>query len=512
MEETDDHWSYRRRAMHSAVMNLSVIILFVIATRCVVSEEARMNSHSGCSCALEAWYGRRLCRNNIGSTVVGCPHSNQFVHCMNQTCTEHTCPEGQVWNGNEKTFTNCPPGFQVTRDHQKCVCNHGTKRPTNDGYMYMYMHPELWPSYTCVPCPHGSTAWEGGCACESPMANNKATNICEVCPANATAHPAGCQCESMLFMNEAEWECQPCPGTWLLLGSWSRRRRLADCRCTGENEFFDVKSVTCQKCPTGMVVNSERDRCWCPRPECPCCANVENNPCKNNNGSKLIGCPNSNHFVLCTNTTCSDQTCPAGQLWNATQNACAPCPAGFQLSPNNKSCICNEGTIPNGGYSCRTCPRNATIDEYNCYCSLPLILNAATNTCQACPSNKTFYDYSNNYKITCACDGPMLWNEAAWECQPCPGSWVPEESAGMSRQVAMVCRCTGENEILDEKSVKCYTCPSGLIANKLTEQCECPGLDQQLKGIGEVCKCPPDIRADLARDICRARLESRPSW
>ena len=67
------------------------------------------------------------------------------------------------------------------------------------------------------------------------------------------------------------------------------------------------------------------------------------NPCGNNyNGTQLTGCPDSNQYVQCVNTTCTAKTCGTNQLWNQTGKSCYSCPTGQHVSADNTSCVCDQ--------------------------------------------------------------------------------------------------------------------------------------------------------------------------
>jgi len=184
------------------------------------------------------------------------------------------------------------------------------------------------------------------------------------------------------------------------------------------------------------------------------------NVCQMRPGSYKLGCPVSNTYVQCTNTTCAIQTCPTDQVWNYTLSACNACPAGMHVSADGSRCACNQGTRPDRKTrTCVKCPDGATVEADRCYCPKPVSFDRKNNACKACPATST-------YRLlgTCVCtDQKMFWSADDWACKPCPGTWVTTALRGFwgwFGYTVDVCTCTGENIVFDRQSVSCVACPT----------------------------------------------------
>jgi len=246
------------------------------------------------------------------------------------------------------------------------------------------------------------------------------------------------------------------------------------------------------------------------------------NPCRNNNGTQLTGCFDSNKYIQCVDTACTAFTCPAGQLWNQTSKACYSCADGYHLNAANSSCVCNNGTTltivkttaagQRPTFTCGPCPTGATQYPDICRCDTPLVLDEGSNSCRACPAN------SSKHGGECVCnDRTQFWNETSWTCVSCPAGstfvrgwcvctdktqvfnesgWAcvgcPTGSVLVTpRRGNTYCNCTGANQIYQEETVSCYTCPAGSTADSDGDECQCPRASNQefsFKQGGCVCR------------------------
>jgi len=240
-----------------------------------------------------------------------------------------------------------------------------------------------------------------------------------------------------------------------------------------------------------------------------CRCSTRSNPCHHNtNGTQLTGCRNSNKYVQCVNTTCSPLTCAAGQLWNQTSKSCYSCPTGYHVNVANTTCVCNNGTTltivkPTSAgqrptFTCGKCPTGATQFVDSCRCVAPLLLNEASNACQACPTGSTLLPFEDE----CSCtDKTQFWNESTWSCVPCPsGSVLVTPKRGEA-----YCNCTGANQIFLEDSVSCYTCPQGSTAEQYRygDECQCPrGSHQEFSFEQGGCVCEWGWVMNTATNTC----------
>jgi len=224
-----------------------------------------------------------------------------------------------------------------------------------------------------------------------------------------------------------------------------------------------------------------------------CACTTRSNPCRRNNGTNVIGCPRTNKFVQCTDITCSPQTCPTGQVWNATLKSCAACQPGYHVAANNQTCVCDQGTKPTGPNTCGPCPSGAAVNPDSCYCSPPLTLNRGANACQACPANSVLR------RDECICNKTLFWNEAAWACQPCPGTWV---TVTADRRTQQQCQCTAP-QVFDRSTVSCKTCPSGTTADSDGDSCDCPIPGQYYNTTTSACQCPRTTTLNTAGTACQ---------
>jgi hypothetical protein len=231
---------------------------------------------------------------------------------------------------------------------------------------------------------------------------------------------------------------------------------------------------------------------------CSCGKSTRGNPCRNINATSTatIGCRSSNKFVQCAATTCTPQTCATGEVWNSTLGACAPCQPGFQVSSNNQTCICATGTTPTGPFSCGPCPTASTWNNGRCSCTSPLVLNAAANACQDCPTN-ALPDGDDG----CRCNVSLFWNVAAWQCQGCPAT-ATLTTKGSGRDVDYSCQCPA-GQIFDRQSVACTTCPSPTAPDSDGDSCDCPISGQYYNTTAGVCQCPPFLTLNSAGTACQ---------
>jgi len=193
---------------------------------------------------------RLSCRGVTGSKDIGCPNTNKYLECNNQTCSNQTCDLGQVWNRTKNACSVCDDGFQVAANLQVCVCKQST---TFD-----------YKKRACVACPTDSVQEADRCYCDKSKAFDYKKNACRDCPAGSNVTRYQCRCNSTQFFNDNDWACQNCPGEWLPKPSSRRPFRLAPaakCTCNGTNVIFDRETVTCYTCPAGT--KASYDACVC---------------------------------------------------------------------------------------------------------------------------------------------------------------------------------------------------------------------------------------------------------
>jgi len=207
--------------------------------------------------------GRKpTCRYNVGILNMGCRNSNNFVQCVDQTCSLQTCPPNQVWNRTLGVCAPCTPGSHLTSDLKRCSCDVGTTRYEKN------------PN-TCVACPSGSVGWTTEydyCQCPLTQVLDTNTNVCRSCPADTYLNRGRCSClNSALFWSSTAWGCQDCPGTWVTIPSSkpSKQPPRPVCRCSGPNQIFNRRTVSCLTCPTGSLARiqprgDDEDTCQCP--------------------------------------------------------------------------------------------------------------------------------------------------------------------------------------------------------------------------------------------------------
>jgi hypothetical protein len=219
-------------------------------------------------------------------------------------------------------------------------------------------------------------------------------------------------------------------------------------------------------------------------------------------GTKVLGCPNTNKFIECTNDVCAPLTCTVGQqVWNKTLNACAPCAGGMHVSADNQVCACDQGTWYNSTTkSCVACPTDSTKDPDLCYCPITTSYDSTDNACKACPTGSTL---TKDQECKCS-STTQFWNEDDWACQDCPGEWLPKPvKPSRGRQSFNApptkCTCTASNQFFNEKTVKCVPCPTGSTAT--SRGCVCPTL-QSYKAATNTCDCRSGYVKDAAGTGC----------
>jgi len=224
------------------------------------------------------------------------------------------------------------------------------------------------------------------------------------------------------------------------------------------------------------------------------CATGRLNSCKGVVGSVVKGCPGTNKFLQCTDEVCANQTCPAGQVWNRTQNLCAACAQGMHVAANLQVCVCDEGTTMRNR-SCAACPTDAVVEADRCYCNISKAFDMKTYACRACPVGSTL-----RYR-QCVCNTTQFWNENTWACENCPGEWLPKQIRGRPRIAVTKCTCNGTNQIFDRENVKCIDCPAGTKPRD-NSVCVCVNALQILNKQTNVCECIRGFMADAAGTGC----------
>jgi hypothetical protein len=159
-----------------------------------------------------------------------------------------------VWNKTQNQCAECAQGMHVAADRQVCVCDQGkTFDPRTK---------------TCVDCPTDSIQEPDKCYCNLSKAFDYKANACKDCPAGSTLlRFQQCRCNNNTQFWSEDWACKDCPGEWTPRTNrrpfWTPSSR---CTCTGTNQIFDRKTVTCFTCPTGTTASRDNSRCDCPSP------------------------------------------------------------------------------------------------------------------------------------------------------------------------------------------------------------------------------------------------------
>lgn len=209
------------------------------------------------------------------------------------------------------------------------------------------------------------------------------------------------------------------------------------------------------------------------------------NFCRGVVGSLTRGCPNTNRFLQCNNEVCTNQTCPTGQVWDRTKNACSACDAGFHVATNLQVCVCNQGTtFDPRTRACVACPTDSVQEGDRCYCNRSKVFDDKTNACRDCPTG------SSLTRSQCQCNSTQFFNRHAWACQNCPGDWTPKPSSKRPFRLApgAVCTCDAtKGQIFDRDTVTCYTCPTGTTAKR--DVCECSDSTQFFNMKTKACEC-----------------------
>jgi hypothetical protein len=217
----------------------------------------------------------------------------------------------------------------------------------------------------------------------------------------------------------------------------------------------------------------------------------------------MKGCPYTNQYVQCTSQVCAVQTCPTGQVWNQTLNACAQCAEGMHVAANLQVCVCNQGTtFDPWNRTCLACPTDSTQEADRCYCNATKSFDSTENACKDCPEGSTLINFFRYRQ--CRCNSTQFWNEADWACQNCPGEWLPKQSRRpfFFRQPAARCTCTGTNQIFDRKTVTCFQCPTGTTASRDNANCICPNRFQFFNVETRLCECAKGLVADSVGTGC----------
>lgn len=228
------------------------------------------------------------------------------------------------------------------------------------------------------------------------------------------------------------------------------------------------------------------------------CGGRFTNPCQRVVGSLVVGCPNTNQFLQCTGSACSNQTCPAGQVWNRTLNACAECAQGMHVAANGQVCACNEGTTYNStSRTCVACPTDSVKEADRCYCNVSKAFDYKTNACRDCPAGSTLRRFQE-----CRCNNnTQFWSED-WACKDCPGEWLPRTARRPFRLPTSKCTCSGTNQIFDRKTVTCFECPTGTAPSYDKFACQCQNRFQSFKEDSKTCVCIKGYEADATGTGC----------
>jgi len=218
------------------------------------------------------------------------------------------------------------------------------------------------------------------------------------------------------------------------------------------------------------------------------------NPCRGVVGSLVLGCPNTNSFLQCNGATCSNQTCPSGQVWNKTQNACAACAPGMHVATNLQVCVCDQGkTFRNR--TCVDCPTDSIQEPDRCYCNGTKIFDKLKNACRDCPAGSTLDSWSRRCQCT---NTTQIWSDADWACKDCPGEWLPKRTRRPFWSPSSRCTCTGTNQVFDRQTVTCYTCPTGTTASRDNANCLCSDRFKFFNWTTKQCDCAKGLIPDPA--------------
>jgi len=193
-----------------------------------------------CSCS--GWL-KNPCTGVKGTKIQGCPDSNSYLQCKDSVCSIEPCPDGTLWNRDQNACVPCAAGMHVSATKKSCVCNTGK---TYDG-----------STKSCVDCPTDSTKEADRCYCPNTKIYDKDTNTCKDCPPGSSVNQQTrqCQCDPAAdgaprFYSETDGTCKDCPGVWAPSTTW---KRGSVCTCSGPNQVFDKRSVTCFECPSGST-------------------------------------------------------------------------------------------------------------------------------------------------------------------------------------------------------------------------------------------------------------------
>jgi len=169
--------------------------------------------------------------------------------------------------------------------------------------------------------------------------------------------------------------------------------------------------------------------------------------CRRVTGSRIYGCPQTNAYLQCTGTVCSNLTCPASQVWNFTLNNCSACSDGYHVSYDNQRCVCNQGTTFNfTSMGCSKCPDSSTELTDNCTCPNGTVLDRPNNACKQCPANSSIMERQ------CRCTSPMIFNATSWACFTCPTAITTIDNDGDE------CKCNVRGQRFD---IPTGTCVAG---------------------------------------------------
>jgi len=232
------------------------------------------------------------------------------------------------------------------------------------------------------------------------------------------------------------------------------------------------------------------------------------NLCSGLTGTRDVGCPNTNQYRRCTNQVCAIETCTSGQVWDSTLNACAPCAAGMHVAANLQVCVCDQGTMFDfDNKTCVDCPKDSTQEADTCYCPQTKAFDSTENACKDCPLGSIF-----TRQLRCQCNASQFWNEGDWACQNCPGAWSPKQTRKPWFRPGSTCQCTGENQIFDRETVKCFPCPTGTTASRDNSYCGCPNQYQIFNKATSKCECKEGLVADSAGTGCvRPAITTKPT-
>lgn len=304
------------------------------------------------------------------------------------------------------------------------------------------------------------------------------------------------------------------------------------CLCEADNNYFDIKSLTCKACPAGSEAIGLECECGSKKffnQETGKCEESIAYSCKANEFFNAYGdftckkCPDGSTSPKGSmECTCSDDkfwdyyhgkciSCPSGskrvkryedeyicnctdsnQIYDELSNTCNKCPDNSERGDYDY-CYCNDGFF--GSYeadvlkSCKECP-SGTDENGRCKCSQGKYFSYISKECKNFPDNAE-EDAENYYGFSCK--GNYYYDEYNEKCTACPSGATPETD-GYS------CICPS-GKYWKRSTNKCIdTCTGGKINKAICK--ECPSGSISLGGTECICKNPATVEFDSDLGKC----------